>query len=232
MLISNHPDDERLAALAEGDTDASADATLGTHVASCDRCAAVVADLGILRSALAELPDVPPHRPLRLIPPVEAEPTGAGDRLGHWVRRLFAPALTAGAALAMVGVVGTAMPQGMGGAEGAALAPEESVRELSAAASERAADAGAAAGGAEASAALEFAAPSGADVTDSSDGQGEVTAQGDDATEERLAEDDEADSQVSALSAERSPWPMVLFTGVALMIAAALLRWILAPRAG
>jgi hypothetical protein len=34
------------------------------------------------------------------------------------------------------------------------------------------------------------------------------------------------------LPAERSPWPMVLFTGVALMVGAALLRWILVPRAG
>ena len=32
---------------------------------------------------------------------------------------------------------------------------------------------------------------------------------------------------------ERSTvWPMLLFAGVAIMIAAALLRWILAPRAG
>jgi hypothetical protein len=31
--------------------------------------------------------------------------------------------------------------------------------------------------------------------------------------------------------ADRSPWPMVLFAGVALMIAALLTRWILAPRA-
>ena len=34
------------------------------------------------------------------------------------------------------------------------------------------------------------------------------------------------------LPAERSPWPMVLFTGIALMVAAALLRWVLVPRAG
>jgi hypothetical protein len=30
---------------------------------------------------------------------------------------------------------------------------------------------------------------------------------------------------------ERSPWPMVLFAGVALIVAALLLRWILQPRA-
>ena len=46
---------------------------------------------------------------------------------------------------------------------------------------------------------------------------------------------DDVDDGATALApapAERSPWPMVLFTGVALMVAAALLRWILAPRAG
>jgi hypothetical protein len=34
------------------------------------------------------------------------------------------------------------------------------------------------------------------------------------------------------LPAERSPWPMVLFTGIALIVAAVLLRWVLVPRAG
>ncbi len=38
--------------------------------------------------------------------------------------------------------------------------------------------------------------------------------------------------QRETLTVERSPWPMVLFTGVALMIGALLLRWILVPRAG
>jgi hypothetical protein len=47
----------------------------------------------------------------------------------------------------------------------------------------------------------------------------EVTAQG-------------SDSQREAFLEERSIWPMLLFAGVAIMIAAALLRWILAPRAG
>lgn len=233
MLNSNHPDDERLAALAEGDTEASADAGVSAHVASCDRCAAVVAELGVLRTALAELPDVAPHRPLRLLPPVGAESAGTADRLGLWARRLFAPALTAGAALAMVGLVGTAAPnmQGTGGAGGAASAPDESVRELAAEASQPTA-AGEAAGGAEASAALEFSAPTDAtaDSVFTDEGDGEVTAQGNDATEERLAEDDQA-AAVEAVGVERSPWPMVLFAGVAVMIAAALLRWILAPRA-
>jgi hypothetical protein len=45
-----------------------------------------------------------------------------------------------------------------------------------------------------------------------------------------VAEDDA--SRTTELPAERSPWPMVLFSGVALMVGAALLRWILVPRAG
>jgi hypothetical protein len=36
----------------------------------------------------------------------------------------------------------------------------------------------------------------------------------------------------TALPAERSPWPMVLFSGVALLVVALLLRWIVVPRAG
>jgi hypothetical protein len=44
---------------------------------------------------------------------------------------------------------------------------------------------------------------------------------------------DDGDQAASdPVSVERSPWPMVLFTGVALMIGALLLRWILVPRAG
>ena len=57
-----------------------------------------------------------------------------------------------------------------------------------------------------------------------SDAQRTLSAPSDDAAESSGA--------ASQLPAERSPWPMVLFTGVALMIAAALLRWILVPRAG
>jgi hypothetical protein len=127
MLNHGHPDDERLSALAARDTEATEDATLTAHVTSCDRCAAAVRELGVLRTALADLPDIAPHRPLRLLPPVEADAPSAVDRLGLWARRLFAPALTAGAALAMVGVVGTALPSlgGMAQSGGADAASEE-----------------------------------------------------------------------------------------------------------
>ncbi|MCA1587800.1 MAG: zf-HC2 domain-containing protein, partial [Chloroflexi bacterium] len=94
MLNQGHPDDERLSALAAGDADATEDATLRAHVTSCDRCADAVRELGVLRAALADLPDIAPHRPLRLLPPVEADAPSPADRLGLWARRLFAPALT------------------------------------------------------------------------------------------------------------------------------------------
>jgi hypothetical protein len=41
---------------------------------------------------------------------------------------------------------------------------------------------------------------------------------------------DDAEQLSQETSVERSPWPMVLFAGLALMVAAGLLRWILAPR--
>jgi hypothetical protein len=51
--------------------------------------------------------------------------------------------------------------------------------------------------------------------------------------EDAMGEDgSEAAGQARGLPAERSPWPMVLFTGLALVIGALLLRWILVPRAG
>jgi hypothetical protein len=49
---------------------------------------------------------------------------------------------------------------------------------------------------------------------------------------EQTNDDRELDTAPTTLNAERSPWPMVLFAGVALMIAALVLRWILVPRAG
>jgi hypothetical protein len=109
MLIPNHPDDERLSALASGDTDATADASLTGHVSSCIRCTDLVDELGALRASLAELPDRAPSRPLRLLPPVEDDASRV-DRLGGWARRFFGPVLTAGAALALVGLVGTTTP--------------------------------------------------------------------------------------------------------------------------
>jgi len=100
-----HPDDERLAAYAGGDADAVTDRQLVAHLSTCDRCQPMVDELSMLRGALAVLPDLPPSRPLRLIPPV---PAPAAPRVGplEWLRRLAAPAMAAGAGLVLVGAVG------------------------------------------------------------------------------------------------------------------------------
>ena len=215
MLNQGHPHDERLSALAAGDTEATDDATLRAHVTSCDRCADAVRELGVLRAALADLPDVAPNRPLRLLPPVEAERPSTADALGLWARRLFAPALTAGAALAMVGVIGTAAPSIGGQAAsggGPASAPTDSLT-------------------LEAAGSFAPGAANPASGDRAGDGAEDATTLG---VEDEAARDGFAGEapDADALFAERSPWPMVLFAGVALMIGAALLRWILVPRAG
>ena len=217
MLNTNHPDDERLAALSSRDDDATGDAFLTSHLASCGRCAEVVSELATLRSSLAELPDLEPSRPLRLLPPVaDAQAT---DGLAAWVRRLFAPVVTAGAALALVGVVGTALPQldGMAASGGA--------DSLEAATGEGSPEADGFTYEAASSDAAAPAAGAGAASASSDDGVLDETAQ----TREAEAE---AEQQAAELPAERSPWPMVLFTGVALVVAAGVLRWIVVPRAG
>jgi hypothetical protein len=235
MLIPNHPHDERLAALASGEADATGDATLIAHVTSCIRCTGLIYELGALRAALADLPDMAPSRPLRLLPPVEATPASAADRLGGWARRFFAPVLASGAALALVGVIGTAAPS----ISGQAVRPDSggdnfgTVAQEEAAASElsAAAPSEAAAGGAPAAAeSLRSAAEPLADTGELSS----VTASPIAAFEAPEETSDERDSAAAPtnLAAERSPWPMVLFAGVALMIGALVLRWILVPRAG
>lgn len=237
MLNSDHPVDERLAALAAHDPDATHDAALAGHVAACARCAAVVRELAFVQVALAELPDVAPHRPLRLLPPVEdraaAAVSTAGDPVAHWIRRLFAPALTMGAALAMVGVVGTALP-GLGGAQsmpGGAL-DDEAAAELFMDGTPGATEAAAAAGAAESQErTLEAAEGGGSDAGDPDAVMEDLTG-ATDAAGGAVTGGGADGGEATPMPAERSPWPMVLFAGLAVMIMAALLRWILVPRAG
>jgi anti-sigma factor RsiW len=128
MTMQNtlHPDDERLAAYAGGDSDALADSSLVSHVTTCDRCRPLVDELSLLRGALAELPDLTPSRPLRLIPPVWDAATPAG-RPGSWLRRLTAPAMAAGAGLVLVGAVGIGATglAGLAGKSASLGAPEQ-----------------------------------------------------------------------------------------------------------
>lgn len=253
MQTTNHPDDERLAALAGADPDATGDFALSEHVNACQRCAALVDDLRGLRAALSELPDpdLALPRPLRLLPPVpEPRPTLA-DRVGAVVRGAFAPVLTAGAALALVGAVGTTgfaealLP---GGASGPAPMAEElrgpaaSTRELAATQDTGGAEASAPAAQATAGAAAPgtealrptprpIGATSSGDRTSSEARATEslpAFAAGGEASDE--AEGDAGSSQ-PLLQAERPIWPMVLFGGVALMVVALLLRWIFQPKA-
>lgn len=223
MLNQNHPDDEQLSALASHDTDATTDATLTTHVFSCDRCTELVSELGALRTALADLPDVQPSRPLRLLPPVEAKASGI-DRLGGWARRFFAPVLAAGAAVAMVGVVGTAAP---------ALNQADIGPQGDSAAAEEFAIPGASAAGREPTTLDTAGESDGGAFTGASEPSPQVVERSEAVDEgASIFGGDGLEAPDQAVSAERSPWPMVLFAGVALMIAALLMRWILVPRAG
>ena len=234
MLNQNHPDDERLSALASHDVDATADAVLTAHVSKCDRCTALVGELGALRLALADLPDLRPSRPLQLLPPAEVAEPVAADRIGGWARRFFAPVLASGAALALVGVIGTAAPA----LDGMASGPEASADVAQQEAAEGGDSAAAPAGALDESAASvssldgavsgegdqEAAVPSGADLRAPASSERATTALADEA--------DDAAAPLSPVTPERSPWPMVLFAGVALIVAAVLMRWMLAPKSG
>ena len=124
---TGHPEEERLSALAAGDADALDDGALRRHVEGCARCGAMVGDLRNLRAALAQLPDIAPSRPLRLLPPVA--PETPQRRFGGFTGRLFAPALAAGLVLMVAGGIGTIATSGVqlltsAGARGAPAAAE------------------------------------------------------------------------------------------------------------
>ncbi len=214
-----HPDDERLAAYAAGDGHLD----LATHVAGCDRCAPLVADLRALRAALAALPDLAPSRRLRFIPPAAAEPATAGGGFPGLVRRLFAPAMVAGAALVLVGSVGMAAtplapasPELRGGME---QAP--------------------AVGGADASTPGAAAAPSTTELSEA------LSATASAATDRSMSDDgpsapgvattengDEPAEHVALGSQGGSaPWLGMTIAGGLLLIAALVLRWTVVPRA-
>lgn len=118
-----HPDDERLAAYAAGEPDAVADAALARHVADCPACGPLVADLRSIRTALSNLPDLPPPRPLRFLPPVPA--SSPARSLTGWMallRRLSAPVMGVAAVLILVGAVGSTGVLHLPGATSADLA--------------------------------------------------------------------------------------------------------------
>ncbi len=102
----SHPDDELLASFQEGDLAGASASGVRDHVSTCQSCAALIEELGTLRVALAELPDIAPPRSLQFIPPVRD--AHARQPMGLVVRRLFAPLMAVGILLAVVGGVGVA----------------------------------------------------------------------------------------------------------------------------
>jgi hypothetical protein len=204
MQHPTHPDDERLAALAGRDPDATADAALVAHARDCARCGAIVEDLRRLRTALADLPDLPPGRPLQLVPPV-AERTAPGGALG-WLRRLAAPAMAAGAGLALVGAVGFGSVALGGMAASAGGAPEPN------AAGDRDTE-----GPETASSAPAYVNdPSALPQPGSEDGEA----------------GDEAAVPLTIDFGGPAPWLALIGGGVALLVAGLVLRFAIQPRAG
>jgi anti-sigma factor RsiW len=197
-----HPDDERLAAFADGTTVATADHDLEAHLAACPRCVAMVDDLRRLQASLAELPDLVPSRPLRFLPPVAAQRDG---QVAVLARRLFAPVLVAGIALSVVGGAGGLASIASMGASGAAapapqLAPGEERGEPA-------------------------AAPSAAASRDAVVSDNGASASADGGVDAFSAP---SPSQGSTLLL----WPVLLGAGLLLVGAALLLRFVRSPRAG
>ena len=222
-----HPEDERLSALANGDDDARADASLRLHVERCDRCERVVTELASLRTHLAAMPDLAPSRPIRVALP-ERQPAAAG--FAQLVRRLFAPALAAGATLALVGAVGLSA-QGSGNlasapasdAQGSALRQDAPAASEAAAAQE---DTGSTEGGNVAAASLGAESAYDALVPEESAGALAPLSR------------PEPSADVSALGQDASPeppsnpWLPIFVGGIALAAAALFLRFAVVPRAG
>lgn len=227
MQNTPHPDDERLSAYAGGDSDALADSSLVAHLSACDRCRPIVDELSLLRGALAELPDIAPSRPLRLIPPV-AEPAirAAGPRV--WLRRLTAPAMAAGAGLVLIGAVGfgasaavNLLPKAASlGAPAGAAASDLEFGPVPGAASASTAPAdttGSAAYGSS-------SAPRSLSSTQPPSQPPSAPSSADDAGRTELVRDNG--------SPPDQPWLTLLIAGVALFGVSTVLRFSLAPRAG
>ena len=221
MQHPTHPDDERLAALAGGDPEVTSDGALRAHVDSCDRCAETVRELGSLRAALAELPDLVPSRPLRLLPPV-AEPR-ASARDG-WLRRLAGPAMAAGFVLVVVGAVGSSgFRLGMassGAAPSQALAAGED--SVTGEAPE------VVPGAASPSTRSAYGLSSGGESQRSHDQEGNATPQ----PQAESPADRGGAGGLFAAADPRLPWLVLLGLGVGLLLAGIYLRFAQQPRAG
>jgi hypothetical protein len=232
MQPNHHPDEERLAAFAGGEPDVE----LRVHVRDCTRCSSIIDELAILRAALAELPDLAPSRPLQLLPEVPEPQPSAAERLAGWTRGAFMPLLAAGFGLAIVGSVGTAGSIFSMGASGGAFTPTSGsqFRDLTGASAP--ADTASAAPSAATDGAA--AAPGASKTASEATGRAAESASSSPESERATASGSpEPEPVVKAFeqppaATPRSLWPMVLFAGVALIVATLLLRWIVQPRAG
>ena len=228
MMHDSHPDDERLAALAAADRDAVEDRSLHEHLASCARCSDLVLDLTSLRTALAELPDIAPSRPLRLLPPL---PEPAARQRVPWLRRLVAPTMVAGVGLVLVGVVGTAGNMASGAAPtflnvgeaagGSPREPSTTRQSQSADSADRnppTAHPSSLYGGAFGSPLLTptASAPSASQVPAALGGSGEKSAT----------------PPPAAPTLPAATWPLALAVGVGLLLVGLFLRFAVQPRAG
>jgi hypothetical protein len=217
-----HPDDERLAALSGGDPEVASDAALRAHVESCDRCTDVVRELGSLRTALSELPDLVPSRPLQLLPPV-AEPRVASR--GGWLRRLAGPAMAAGFVLVAVGAIGSSgFSLGMGSA-GAAPSQAEAAGQDSMTGGSPLVAPGAAASPETSTRGMNL----GSEGQRSEDQESNTSPQ----TQPVAPPADRGGTDSPFAPADpRLPWLVVLGLGVGLLMAGIYLRFAQQPRAG
>ena len=234
MAPNHHPDEERLAAFAGGDPDLE----LRLHLRDCGRCRSIIDELTMLRAALAQLPDLAPSRPLRLLPEVPAPEPSAAERLAGWTRRAFMPLLAAGFGLAIVGSVGTVGSSFSMGASGAAPASAPLTTQFGASSAPRDVAGGATSSPSPSANTDSVPAAAGGAKSSSTPAPAEAGESASESPSARAlsASPSPAADRVNVFepppSTPRSLWPMVLFAGVALIVATLLLRWIVQPRAG
>jgi hypothetical protein len=228
MPNASHPDDERLAAYADADRNVVNDRSLGEHLAGCARCSDLVADLTSLRSALAELPDIAPSRPLRLLPPAPVVSVSRGGM--PWLRWLVAPTIAAGIGLVLVGGVGVGtaglfrqsganlLGEAAGGSPGASSAAQQPAADGSSTVPmDRGNPSPAAFGGRTSQ------VPSPNSVAPSPSHVPVTIGQGGDKSTNR---------ETSPTPPAAITWLLVLVAGVALILVGLVLRFSLQPRAG
>jgi hypothetical protein len=182
----------------------------------------MVVELTRLHDVLAELPDLAPSRPLRLIPPV---PEPAAPRVGPlaWLRRLAAPAMAAGAGLVLVGAVGAS---GLVGALSGQAADRGAMQEADASDDALAPAAG---GGPSI---VPGEATSSAEYTDGTAEPGSKDA-GATASEIPGRNGSEGSSQAPRTDAStEQPWLTLIIAGFVLFGASTALRYSVIPRGG